>query len=141
MLILTFLAGIIIYLTLKEDLLNFFKIPEKHIIIPTIFIIIFFIGLIGAITFYNMETINRNNNDQTNYTLYFCLTQSQNECQALANEATNNSYSRFLDGKIAKLEVSIPQSIPYQAQRNVGSPFFLGLIVGWALGVILNGKK
>jgi len=141
MVILSILAGIIIYLIIKNDLLNFFEIPEKHVIIPLAFVLIFLIGLVASITFYNMEIINRNNSDQANYNLYFCFTQSQGECQALASTATNESYAEYLDGRSPKIEVSIPQSIPYQAQRNLGTTFVLGLIIGWVVGVVFSGKK
>ena len=141
MIILSFLAGVIIYLITKNELFNFFEIPEKHVIVPLIFVLIFIIGLIGAITFYNMEIINRASNAEQEYSIYFCLTQSQGDCQALASAATNKSYARYLDGKSSKIFVSIPQSIPYQTQRNLGSPFFLGLIIGWAVGVVFSERK
>jgi len=88
-----------------------------------------------------MEIINRNNNDQANYSLYFCATQSLGECQALASEATNQSYAEYLDGRIPKIEVSIPQSLTYQAQRNMGTFFIVGLLLGWIAGVLVSERK
>jgi len=141
MVILSCLAGIIIYLTMRTQILNFFELDAKSLKIPLVILLIFIIGLVASITFYNMEIINRNNNDQANYSLYFCATQSLGECQALASEATNQSYAEYLDGRIPKIEVSIPQSLTYQAQRNMGTFFIVGLLLGWIAGVLVSERK
>ena len=141
MLALSLLAGILIYLSVKDNVIDFFGFKEKSFLIPIFFIILLISGVVLASTFHYMEIINRNNSAEQNYSIHFCAIESQLSCQANANAATNESYQLYLAGKIQKVQVSIPISLIYQAQRNIGTAFFIGMIIGWAVGVLLSERK
>ena len=138
--VLLFIAGIILFYTLYEDIEKYLKLNiSKNIFFPLFIIILIFFGLVITQHIHSSEIITRNVTPQQNVSFYWCFLEMPAECNSIVNEINNKNISEY-DGR-NPAELYIPLSFIYNLQRNMFSYFMFGLLLSWIINFIMMAVK